>query len=148
MAALPKVAGQHYASLENKGTGIKQHIPPGLAIDSYGGSAYVSLIAFTVCNLSPRLLPPLPFISNFHEVNLRTYVIRDGKPGIYFLSIEAEKLIPALLARFIMGLPYRKSLIKRKENYYFAKGNNTEMEVSYKKGRPCKNDPLDYWLTE
>lgn len=127
---------------------LNKYIPPGLTIDNYGGSAYVSLIAFTVCKLSPRLLPPLPVISNFHEVNLRTYVIRDGKPGIYFLSIEAEKLLPALLARFIMGLPYRKSLIKRKENYYLVKGKQTEMEISYKAGDPYEKDQLDYWLTE
>lgn len=127
---------------------LSKHIPDGLTLDDYKGSAYVSLIAFSVRKLSPRLLPSLPFLSNFHEVNLRTYVIRDGKPGIYFLSIEAEKLLPSLLARLIMGLPYKKTLIKRRENYYFVRGKTTGFEASYIKTGLIDKDGLDYWLTE
>ncbi|HYD92614.1 MAG TPA: DUF2071 domain-containing protein [Flavobacterium sp.] len=127
---------------------LSKHIPDGLVLDNYNGSAYVSLVAFSVCKLRPRLLPPLPLLSNFHEVNLRTYVIRDRKPGIYFLSLEAQKLFPALFARLMTGLPYKKSVIKRDGNHYLAQGMETALEVSYTKKGLLDKDDLDYWLTE
>src|SRR4051794_8028305 len=61
-------------------------LPPGLTLQLYEGEAWVSLVAFTVKKLRPRIFPPFPPLSNFHEVNMRTYVLRKGKPGIYFLS--------------------------------------------------------------
>lgn len=129
---------------------INQYIPQGIELDLFEGDAYVSIIAFSVKKLRPRFLPPFPYLSNFHEVNLRTYVIRDGKPGIYFLSIEAEKLLPALFARFFIGLPYKKSLLKRESNYYFAQSNaGTQLELSYSSGELIiEKSELDLWLTE
>src|SRR5690606_29458642 len=64
-------------------------IPEGLEIDLFNNAAYISLVAFTMEEIRPKGFPALSFISNFNEINLRTYVIKDGKPGVYFLNIEA-----------------------------------------------------------
>jgi uncharacterized protein YqjF (DUF2071 family) len=126
-------------------------LPEGLKIDTINGKGWMSMVAFSVRKLRPRFLPAFPPISNFHEVNLRTYVIRDGIPGIYFLSIEAQKLLPALLARAFIGLPYIKSEINRSGNIYCSKNRKLMLELK------AEYDPLpgivpasglDYWLTE
>jgi uncharacterized protein YqjF (DUF2071 family) len=51
-------------------------------------------------------LPAISAISDFPELNFRTYVHRDGKPGIYFLSIHAGKRAAAKLATWFSPLPY------------------------------------------
>jgi hypothetical protein len=51
-------------------------------------------------------LPPIPGFSEFNELNLRTYVVHEGKPGIWFFSLDASKVIPAIGARVLFGLPY------------------------------------------
>lgn len=126
-----------------------QLIPDGLTLDVFEGKAYVSLIAFTVENMRPRFFFPIPYLSDFHEVNLRTYVIRNGKPGIYFLKIDAGKLLPAMLARNILGLPYRKATMKRKGRRYVVKGKDTSLSLRYFIGPKLQEYAgLDYWLTE
>lgn len=126
-------------------------LPKGLIIDTFDEQAWVSMIAFTVKKLRPRFLPSLPPISNFHEVNFRTYVIKDGIRGIYFLSIEAQKLLPALLARIFIGLPYIKSDINRDPGTYRSRNQkrNLQFKASYIVGSPIDTESdLDYWLTE
>ncbi len=130
---------------------LSAFLPQDLKIDTFNEEAWVSIIAFSVKKLRPRFLPYLSPISNFHEVNFRTYVIRDGIPGIYFLSIEAQKLISALLARCFIGLPYMKSDISRSTELYSSRnaGRNLKLEATYTLGRAIEpKSGLDYWLSE
>lgn len=128
---------------------IKSKIPNGVELDLFEGQAWVSLIAFSVCDLRTEIIPPLSFISDFHEINLRTYVIKDGKPGIYFFSIEAEKRLPVVLAKVFMGLPYKKSAILRNNGRYLNNGSGTCLDISYKAGPSLPHKTLlDIWLTE
>jgi uncharacterized protein YqjF (DUF2071 family) len=130
---------------------LSDFIPKGLTIDTFDKQPWVSIIAFSVKNLRPRFLPPLPLISNFHEVNFRTYVTRGGIPGIYFLSIEASKLLPALLARLFIGIPYIKSDINRSAGTYYAKNasQHLELKTAYSPLESLESrTALDYWLTE
>lgn len=130
---------------------LKALLPEGLTLDTIDGQAWVSMIAFSVERLRPRFLPAIPLISNFHEVNFRTYVIKDGIPGIYFLSIEAQKLLPVLLARLLIGLPYLKSEIIRSGQLYRCRNRKKgfKLEVRYIPGpRVERVSELDYWLTE
>ena len=54
-------------------------VPPRLTIDTYEGKAYVGLVPFTLSGVRALLTPPLPWISTFHEINVRTYVHLDGR---------------------------------------------------------------------
>lgn len=130
---------------------LKNLVPKGLHIDTFEGHAYVSLVAFTMENIRPRYLPSLAFISNFHEINVRTYVSKDGCEGVYFINIEAEKLLSALLAKSMSGLPYEKSSIKRTANSYHSDNKNKQFKlaIDYKIGQGLANKTaLDLWLTE
>ena len=86
---------------------IKQHLPEELELDLFEGHAYVGLIPFTMEKVRPRLLPWVPFISTFGEFNIRTYVIKDGIPGVLFLTLDAQSRVTCYHAPRSYGLPYR-----------------------------------------
>ncbi len=82
-------------------------LPPGLDLDTFEGKAYVGLIPFTLSGVRPILMPPLPGVSNFDEINVRTYVHVKGKdPGVWFFSLDAHNPIAVRLARATFHLPY------------------------------------------
>jgi uncharacterized protein YqjF (DUF2071 family) len=57
-------------------------------------------------NVAPRFVPSLPWVSEFAELNVRTYVTVDGKPGVYFFSLDAESAMAVAAARSLLHLPY------------------------------------------
>jgi uncharacterized protein len=82
-------------------------IPSRLTIDTFGGKAYAGLVPFTLTGVRPVGVPPLPWISHFHEVNVRTYVHLDGSdPGVWFFSLDASSAIAVAAARAAYRLPY------------------------------------------
>ncbi len=86
---------------------LQSLLPPGLQLDTYEGKAYVGLVPFTMTGIRPTLLPPFPPLSNFHEINVRTYVHRQGRdPGVWFFSLDAANAIAVRLARAWYKLPY------------------------------------------
>lgn len=130
---------------------LQEHIPKEIELDTFNNMAWVSLVAFEVKNMRLRNMPSLPYISNFQEINLRTYVIKDGKPGIYMFSIETDKLIEVLLTRAFIGLPYKKSKIKRTPKKIVSqnKNLNQQLDITIGKARPiAEKTNLDFWLTE
>ena len=130
---------------------LKKQIPSSLEIDTFKGKAYVSLVAFTMQKIHPRYLPAVKSISDFDEINIRTYVIRDGKPGVYFLNIEAGKTLSAKVAKTLSGLPYEKAEMFRKKRMYLSanKAHNNVFEAHYKtKELKQPKTDLDRWLTE
>lgn len=87
-------------------------LPPGLDLDTFEGKAYVGLVPFTLTGVRPILTPPLPWISSFHEINVRTYVHRNGRdPGVWFFSLDASSTIAVAAARAAYKLPYFHSHI-------------------------------------
>ncbi len=82
-------------------------VPAGLTIDTFEGKAYVGLIPFTVTGARPIMTPPLPMISNFNEINVRTYVHHNGSdPGVWFFSLDASSSVAVAAARATYKLAY------------------------------------------
>lgn len=82
-------------------------IPPRLTLDTFEGKAYIGLVPFTMTGVRPILTPPLPWISSFHEVNVRTYVHLEGRdPGVWFFSLDASSKIAVAAARAAYHLAY------------------------------------------
>jgi hypothetical protein len=77
-----------------------------LALDLFDGTAWLSVTPFFLSELRPRGLPALPWISEFPEVNVRTYVTLEGKPGVYFFSLDAGNALAVAAARALYHLPY------------------------------------------
>jgi uncharacterized protein YqjF (DUF2071 family) len=65
-----------------------------------------------------RGLPPAPFVSRFLETNVRTYVTLDGRPGIWFLSLDASSRLAVLGARHTYRLPYFRARMSAREGPY------------------------------
>lgn len=64
--------------------------------------------------IKPINFPAVSIVSDFHEIDIRTYLTDKNKAGVWFLNIEVEKNISALVARMLSGLPYEKASINRK----------------------------------
>ena len=91
---------------------LKPHLPDGLEIDLFDGEAYVGVIPFLMKNVRPRGLPSVSGISTFAEFNVRTYVIKDGQAGVFFLTLDAKSLVTCIYAPRAYGLPYRYAKAK------------------------------------
>jgi uncharacterized protein YqjF (DUF2071 family) len=81
------------------------HLPDGLSPDVYDGSAWLSVVPFTNVAVRPKGLPERLGV-RLPELNLRTYVTRDGVPSVYFFSLDAQGIASVLGARVFHHLPY------------------------------------------
>ena len=88
---------------------ISKYIPNGLTLDLYENGAYIGLIPFMMKNVRPRWGFSVPFISNFPEFNIRTYVKKGNKRGVFFLTLDAQSIITRIYASNFFHLPYRYS---------------------------------------
>lgn len=130
---------------------LKKFVPKELEIDLFEGKPWVSLVAFTMEKIRPKNLPAFPPISNFDEINIRTYVKSNTKTGVYFLSIEGGTSLSCKIAKSISELPYRYSKIKREKNQYQSINPefNDELDIQFSIGdKIIEKNPLDKWLTE
>lgn len=92
---------------------LRALVPAGLELDTFEGRAFVGLVPFTMRDVRMR---PLPVGLDLHETNVRTYVRRDGRPGVWFFSLDAASRLAVLGARALFHLPYhfaRMSLRRR-----------------------------------
>ncbi len=82
-------------------------LPVGLELDLFEGRAFIGLVPFTMSGIRPLWAPALPWLSSFHEVNVRTYVHAKGRdPGVLFFSLDAANPVAVWLARNVWQLPY------------------------------------------
>jgi len=130
---------------------LRKLVPKELNLDVFNGNTYVSLVAFRMQKIRPRMLPAVKLISDFSEINLRTYVENNQRKGVYFLNIEAEKRLSAFIARVLSGLPYEKTTMSATREKYqsinLPKNFNFECEFKIKEKLKQKNE-LTKWLTE
>lgn len=129
---------------------LRKLVPGELEIDCFGEQAWVSLVLFRMEKIRPRFLPALSFLSNFDEINLRTYVKFKGKAGVHFLKIEAGNKLSCELAKALSGLPYEFETIERSDvcnPIHYIKSKHISLEASITKDELIKTD-LDIWLTE
>jgi uncharacterized protein YqjF (DUF2071 family) len=150
---------------------LRARLPAGLELDTFDGRAYIGIVPFTVTGARPTWLPPLPFVSNFHEVNLRTYVHRAGRdPGVWFFALDASNPIVVQTARLLFKLPYRHAEIEmvaedpeesaaaaadRRRWIRFTSrrvpGNRPDLDVRYGPAgapRPASPGTLEHFLVE
>ncbi len=85
---------------------LQPMIPPALQLDTYEGQAWIGVVPFRMSGIRPRWMPAVPWISAFPELNVRTYVIADNKPGVWFFSLDAANPLAVAIARRWYHLPY------------------------------------------
>jgi uncharacterized protein len=88
---------------------IRALVPPAFELDLFDGQAWLAVVPFRMSNVSPRLVPALPWLSAFPELNVRTYVRTGGKPGVFFFSLDATNPVAVRAARMLFNLPYHSA---------------------------------------
>ena len=87
---------------------LQARLPSKLTLDLFAGQAYLGIVPFFMERVRPRFLPPVPGLSNFLELNVRTYVRDpDGRPGVWFFSLDCDQSIAVTIAQKLFNLPYR-----------------------------------------
>lgn len=94
---------------------LRSKLPPGLELETFEGRAYVGVVPFRMEAVGPRGLGGLPprwgVARAFPELNVRTYVVAEGKPGVIFLSLDATSPLAIWGARTFFHLPYLRARI-------------------------------------
>jgi uncharacterized protein len=85
---------------------VQRLLPPGVVVDLHDGSAWVGLVPFSMEGLGLPGLAPLPLVGAFPEVNVRTYVRAGRRRGVWFFSLDVDRLLPVVAARSLYHLPY------------------------------------------
>lgn len=137
---------------------IQRTLPDGLTVDCHGGKTYLGLVPFLMERVRPVGLPTLPWISKFTEMNVRTYVIGpDGRPGVWFYSLDAARWIAVEIAKTAFHLPYvwSKMNYRRDGNdvLYSCRRRGSGDEVSLRYGADgaliiASPGSLEYFLLE
>jgi uncharacterized protein YqjF (DUF2071 family) len=135
---------------------IRRTLPPELTLDTFDGSAWIGLAPFVLAGVRPFGLPATPWISQFPETNVRTYVLGpDGEPGVWFFTLEADRLLAVLAARAWYKLPYRWARMsvhaaervveyRSRRNSLFGQGG-TDLAIEFGDMLAAKN--FDHFLT-
>ncbi|WP_372370541.1 YqjF family protein [Candidatus Uabimicrobium sp. HlEnr_7] len=135
---------------------IQKTLPKGLYVDTFEGKAFLGVVPFYMRNIRPRLLPAIPGISNFLEMNLRTYVHDgNGNAGVWFYSLDANQWLAVKLARGLFHLPYFRAQITAKKvkqqiHYQWQRDKNNSSFV-YEIQQPltfAEPGTLDFFLVE
>jgi len=132
-------------------------VPAGLEVDLWDGSAWVGVVPFRMSGVTPRGVPALPWISSFPELNVRTYVTAEGKPGVYFFSLDAANPLAVTLARAWYHLPYFRARMQCADragtvSYESRRiGADAEFRGRYRPAGgvfPAPSGSIEYFLTE
>lgn len=115
---------------------LSRYIPPGTTLDSFQGRTYLSLVGFRFCNTRLFGSFPVPFHTDFEEVNLRFYVRREAggeeRRGVVFIAEVVPKRAIAITARLVYGENY---IYRPMRHRIEAEGFHKKIEYQWKVGR-------------
>jgi len=94
---------------------LRPHIPSRLAIDTFDGQAWLGVVPFRMSGVRLRGTPAVPWLSAFPELNVRTYVVANEKPGVWFFSLDAGNALAVSIARAWFHLPYFRASMSCEE---------------------------------
>lgn len=141
---------------------MRELVPEQLTLDTFDGQCWVGVVPFHMSGIRRRELPPVPGLSRFPELNVRTYVTHGGKPGVYFFSLDADNRAAVWAARRFYHLPYFYADMSSEERdgviHYSSQrhashrhGGNAEFRGLYRPSgevRHREKGSLEHWLTE
>lgn len=124
---------------------VQKTLPKGLFVDSHDGNAWVGIVPFMMRNIHPWWFPSVPGVSNFLEVNLRTYV-RDanGIPGVWFYALAANQRLAATWGNKVFHLPYYYT----KLNVDVSEDNNSFEYSMSNSGKPDGFESEFHWTNQ
>jgi uncharacterized protein YqjF (DUF2071 family) len=136
---------------------LRTRLPPGVRLQEFDGTAWVSLVPFRMAGVTRRPFPPVPGFSSFPELNLRTYIEVDHKPGVWFFSLDADAWPVIFAGRRIYDLPYFSARVRQTFNDgWFAfssarRASDARFAGRYRPSGPtffAQPGTFDHWATE
>jgi uncharacterized protein len=136
---------------------LRPLVPACFELEVFDGEAWVGVVPFLMTNVSLRRVPALPWVSEFPELNVRTYVRVADRPGVYFFSLDAGSRLAVTTARTLLNLPYHAAAMTIASTSagvrYDSRRENSSAEFSgtYAPiGSPVApvSGTLEYFLTE
>ena len=139
---------------------LAEQLHPDLELDTFDGQAWLGVVPFRMVGTAPRFCPVLPGVSNFLELNVRTYVRYRGQPGVWFFSLDATSWLGVRGARLTYYLPYFDAAIaaERQGQRIRYRSRRTDWRTApasldmeyWPTGPPRLSEPgtHDHWLTE
>jgi uncharacterized protein YqjF (DUF2071 family) len=137
---------------------LREKVPSAFDLDLFDGAGWLAVVPFHMTNVAPRGVPSLPWVSEFPELNVRTYVRVDDRPGIYFFSLDAGSTFAVRAARTLLNLPYYAATMtvtpKAGAIEYDSQrngGSEARLSAAYQpSGLPFQalRGTLEYFLTE
>ena len=133
---------------------IAPRLPEGLAVDTYDGDAWLSIIPFVLATVRQAPFPSPSVGSIFPETNLRTYVRRpDGRNGVWFFSLDADNRWITLAAPRLLGVPYVRARMSVEDGdairYRSERvDGRAAHDISVRPGAESTSTPLDHWLAD
>lgn len=139
---------------------LRAHVPADVRIDTFEGKAWLGVVAFRLSAIRLRGTPEIGLVSHFNEINLRTYVTYGSKPGVLFLSMDADNPLAISLAKPWFRLPYtaaEMSFDETSRGYRLRSEREGDIEppavfdATYRpmgKIRRAEPGSLAQWLTE
>lgn len=86
---------------------VQQWLPDGVQVDTFDGRAWVGLIPFEMQRVRIGPSPAVPYLGDFIEINVRTYVIDgQGRRAVWFGSLDVPRSVIVGVARTAFALPY------------------------------------------
>lgn len=135
---------------------MRAAVPAIFDVDLHDGVAYVGVVPFAMEGVRPRFVPGLAAL-DFLETNVRTYVVRNGEPGVYFFSLEAASRLAVVAARAAFSLPYHHARMGIQEStdvtrYVTTRARSgVRLDVRYRVGEylgPSEPGTLEHFLLE
>lgn len=129
-------------------------LPPGLQLDRHDGKAWIGIVPFRMEGVTKRGWPAPGWLCDFTEINVRTYVTHQGKPGVWFLSLDVINPLVVGFARTFFHLPYQRARIgmETKPNglRYTVQRGDRRFEAIYSGGDNAPATPGSFaeWATE
>jgi uncharacterized protein YqjF (DUF2071 family) len=139
---------------------VRRLVPDELDLDEHDGTAWLGITPFLISGFRLRGMFPVPVVSSFPELNVRTYVTAEDKPGIWFFSLDTPSLLAVEAARVAYRLPYfhaRAALERKADRIEFtsARRNGERpfvFEATYRPAGGEASEPrlgtLEHFLTE
>jgi len=91
---------------------LRPLVPAPLEVQEFDGTSWIGIVPFRMQGVMRRPWPDLPYFSAFPELNVRLYVEHEGRPGVWFLSLDATSALAVWAARRFFHLPYFHSKIR------------------------------------
>lgn len=140
---------------------LAQLLPENVELDTFEGRGWIGLVPFSMADVHTRFTPKVPGLSEFPEVNVRTYVRVNDVPGVWFFSLDAHARWFVELARRQYHIPYYRANMRMQQQdegwvHYESQRNHplaapASLVCRYRpigEAKPAEQGSLEHWLVE